>query len=1003
MNINYNSSSFSESDLSSDSSLTTSSRKKLFTDLSRFIKDSQEIIRGLGDLQKKIDQAKKTDLHSIKQKFEKNELLNNLIKQMQKVSGYLASNPVSSEELPLIFEIENQMRMFLAAADNFPGKEKYQEIYDQAILPQLQQAKKLIKKSPFQFASLAAASKGKALQAGLKALTIRASAKPAVRTNTKSEQQVFLLSEEGTVFKKSKTRVDKEARADEEERNANALFDIMSPQSTVGTFFIRKASLNRFGMGLPFADKERGYALDKVPSDTLKKAILEKVSQDYTTDGLKAGFDSLVEKLEEPDPVSTARQRARNYQFLEKQKWSFRASKTDEWQEMSLKKLQKLYLADKLSIEGEIAPSSDLEGSLSLETHILTESSLFRALNYLPSLKPPSKEIYLTPDLNTPKIKKNYEFFEKFNWIYKDKEKKMHKVNFKTLHAAYLADPENVHSFVTPSGFTRDDVLEALKVGWRIASTELMILDASKEKPEVEEHLTHIQAKPFIKDMVLMTTYPLGEIEFLLKKLSPKAQFNAILTGEVQLLDLHAANLGLIPVPNPEYERFNQHSFQIGEKRLTLNQLIKSYLNKEITSSTSIQFMEKNEKVDKPLKELPELEKALNVQWEFVLFDTDLSISESSQLQFQIKKTIINGQEDVRYVHSIPLRSVLFQTEWRDEPLDEEVVQQLLDSTDRDLRVKQWMKRADAPIYQQLSPTTKEALDTLLESSFESLYSLSVFREQRDSTATLKTVQESFVDILSSSANLEHALVKEIWETLQEDLSSVVIKPGDTFETIAKRYHQKVEDLTELNPSTTILVPGEKIKIECDFLSISLEAEKRKAHIAQQLFPRLSLPQQKALIERQTRRSEYLKNYQQLKTLNLTEIGVEKALEQLEKMLQSSHPLNSLEKANLLERIEKLKISKSSDDVQKLINLILLRFQPTYFNLMKVMIPLLADAHALNEELYGEQEGSIRIGHPRRSLEESIEDASKSTSMKAKYLADILSHEIRECLNPSFR
>lgn len=215
-----------------------------------------------------------------------------------------------------VFEIENQMRM--ALEKDFPEKEKYQNLYRQ-ILPFVEQAKQSITKKPFHFAAQAAAAKGKAAQAGLQALKNLTENSPVITNSGISSQEIFLLPEEGAVFKVSSER------AEEEERLVNDLFDLMSKQAVVGTFHIQKTSAQAFGIQVPQEILTRGVTVEEL-SPKLQQKIKQKLSSDD---------HKVLEKYEKTPPLLDAA--FINYQQVEKEKWSVQFPDEEEFKTLSLK------------------------------------------------------------------------------------------------------------------------------------------------------------------------------------------------------------------------------------------------------------------------------------------------------------------------------------------------------------------------------------------------------------------------------------------------------------------------------------------------------------------------------------------------------------------------------------------------------------------------------------------------------------------------------------------
>jgi hypothetical protein len=497
--------------------------------------------------------------------------------------------------------------------------------------------------------------------------------------------------------------------------------------------------------------------------------------------------------------------------------------------------------------------------------------------------------------------------------------------------------------------------------------------------------LTDIQAKPFV-NMILMRDLSKFAREKILEKLTPEAQFNAILTGELQLLDLHAGNLGVAPEPNPEYDRFKELKFStLFHHNVSFNELITSYLNGQIAPSTLIRFTEAGQVIEKPLSALPDLQKALDVRWQFVIFDTDLSLSEDNQLQIQTRQMTNRVIE-----HLIPLRSVLLETHWKDTPLSEATVKSLMESEERDLRVKSWIKREDAPLYRRLSEQAKESIAKQLTPILEG-YTLSKPRQNNDDI-TLNDLGKEFVKDLSNLSQHKH-----IWETLERELSTVTVRPHDTLETIAQRYGQDIQTLKRLNPDLD-LQPGQQVKIEYDLTSSSSQAETRREKIAAQLFPRLTIRQQNALLERQSRRRDYLTSY---KNLSESSLKGQDLIKQIGDFIKQA-PLTTARREELQKELPKL--INDPQALQDFKEKVCKECEPTYFNLMKVMYPLLADAYSLAKVIYGKDQAGQLIGLYSNPLETMIAFVKSSyPNGSSEYrLAEHLEQKIAEVQDPAF-
>ncbi len=889
---------------------------------------------------------------------------------------------VEKKKIDKIFELESQIRILLEK--DFPEKEKYQKIYLQNVLPLVQEIKQSLIQRPFQFVAQAAAAKGKAAQAGLQALKQLAENKPVMKNGGVSTQEVFLLPEEGVVFKHSNER------AKEEERLVNDLLDLMSKQAVVGIFNIQHVSADKFG--IQFSEGQaRGFTADDLSkSPSIRDGIEQKLSD----------HDRLLLKKHEATPtkVDTALE---NYENVKKQTWFIKPpGKDGEWESVSFSDLQKLNLVHQLPAGALIGTAPESDKILSFQDHLLKETDFARALNYLPALHSSPNTLYFSPDLSNPEIRKAYETCEKYQWRYVDENGKSHKVDFKTLQTLCLQKtkmkgvlrPIQNKELLPHSQTYYFNTLakQALDANWKAISPELMHVDATGGLANLKD----IQAKPFIGDMILMHQLDSNTKEVILQRLTPDAEFNAVLTGEVQLLDMHAKNLGIAPQSNAEYERYTNFEFSISSSPpLSLQNLIIGYLRGYLPPDTIIKFEEEGKTITKPLKDLPELQKALDVHWQFVIFDTDLSLSEDNRLQLQTR----GGVEE----HLIPLRSALLETNWKDRPLSKKAIQTLMNSAERDLRVADWIKRADAPIYKQLSPSARQSVKQQVAPLIQE-YTLSEPRKKDPATmTTIKSLQDQFIQKLSDITQPNHLA---IWQTLEKDLSSVAVRPEDTWEKIAQRYHQDPIELSTLNPQG--LKPGEKIKIKYDLTSSAAEAAKKREMIAPQLFPRLTQRQQAALIERQQRRRDYLNNYQALFQSTLT--GKE-LLDQIKQFVQRAEtPMNSIEKEKFFTDCEahEASILSSPTRLSNIKQFICKICQPTYFNLMKVMYPLLSDAYVLNEIAYrGDQATAGQsIGSFNAPLEKMISHVKASfphDSIEVR-LAKNLEDQIGSIRNPAF-
>jgi LysM repeat protein len=900
-----------------------------------------------------------------------------------------------------IFDIENRMRVLLE--QDFSAKEECQILYEQKILPLMAQIKGTITQHHIHFAAQAAASKGKAAQAGLQALKNLTEKKSVVQNSGVSQQEVFLIPAEGVVYKRSSEK------AKEEEHLVNELFGLTSKQAVVGTFDIQSTETVKFGLQVSEETRARGFTPESLSgSPELKARITEKLS----------GVDRKVLLKQESTPQQEDRAKE-GYEFFQKVDFQLEVP-GEEPKTVSFRELQRLNLAHQLPPDARI--TSPTGESSTIHDLLVDDVAFASALHYFPMIHGSARTLYLCPKLNNPEEKAAYEQCEKFKWSYTNEEGDKVQTDFKTAHSLILQG-QPLHGLeavtVTSSDVapTVDDLMIALNVQWKVVTPELMQIEGESVAP-----LTGVQAKPFISEMLLMKDLDAPIREAILERLTPDAEFNAILTGEFQLLDLHGGNLGVAPEPNEAYERFKNIKFTtpgLGEGEKNFNKLISEYLEGKILPETVIEFNEGDELIQLPLQDLPDLQNALDVRWKFVIFDTDMSMTENNALQIQTRRnrnfdetvfvvgefekdfyslindyyngtlspdTVIEFEEEGVLVqrplkdlpdlekafqepereYLIPLRSVLLETAWKYRPLSDEVVQRLIDSDERDRRVEHWVKREDAPIYKRLSKDVKESIQQQV-APYIAKYDLSSRRGAYEET-TVKSLQKEFVSELS---HVDTPELNAFWYEIESDLSSVIVRQNDTWETIARRHHQSVEELFALNPGG--LQPGQKARISYDLTTSSPEAAQRRASIAAQLFPRMTHRQEEALFERQHSRSEYLSSYQ---TLAQSTLEGEELIAQMKEFVQKPEtPLNSRMKKQLFEMLDKeQKLFEDPSELLVVKQTLCEWCRPSYFNMMKAMYPLLADAYELNQLHYDNDDAAAgeAIGFYRAPLNEVV-------------------------------
>ncbi len=594
----------------------------------------------------------------------------------------------------------------------------------------------------------------------------------------------------------------------------------------------------------------------------------------------------------------------------------------------------------------------------------------------LQDLESHSKNFFLTPLLTEARAKA-YELCEHVEWAYLDEKGAFEVVDFKTLHLLYLQKKIKIKAIKIPNNIPKKELVFALLTPWTVLAEESNI-----EGDRIK--LTNVHVKELVKMTTLSSLNNDALQEAILMRLSDEAQVNAVLTAQFQFLDLHEGNIGVAPKVEDNTHEFQNCIFCVNESPVgSFNDLILLYLEGKIESQDVISYVENEVKVEKTLKELPELQKALNCKWDLIFFDTDQSLYENNnirmvkrgiykypekynrkQMREEIsnlnkKKMVFNFYGLEKLLRSskfyFPLRSA-FLAQGKNFPLSKNAIETLMHRDMQDADVKQWLNNEHSPIFKQLPPDIRADIQSQLI-PYISKYCL-YEKDHLHPDMTIENLKNQFISEISNS---KEENLKNIWEKLEEVLYSVLVNEGDTWENLSKQYQRKESILRTINPQE--IKSDEKIRI-FDITSQSSEALKKRKELAAQFFPKITLRQQKALLERQQGRKIYLDQFQALKNSSL---GGKDLYHQLyEYINQPTTPFSSSEREIFLKFMNEQKNLLVSETNTKSINqlkeIIEKKCQPTYLNLAKAMYPLLADVYELSLLVHGEQEAGYDIG-----------------------------------------
>lgn len=799
------------------------------------------------------------------------------------------------------------------------------KLYKEKVVPLEKRALKVLS-----HVSIPAAEKGKALQAGLEAMTrLQKMERSVLPMKGVSSQEVYVLQKAGAVLKKSK------AKPKEEESQIQQLFDLLSSKAIVPQFQMDTAAPHRFGIPLVSQQEMlRGFTLSDIA--LRKPAFAREIRDNLTADG--------DEVLGEIDRIGYETQKIKEFREAP---FFYKKEGSEEWEQVSFADLFQRYN------KGVIASGDQMKrgegNSFSLYETSSDQKLLMKAFQQ-PNSDASQPNVLFYQKFKDQQDAKLYEVYERCKWAYKGKE-----MTFKEVHELFLEVGEQVLNDVV--------VLKGADVDPKKLRDLFLNIEWDVQLPTLRDRkgkvLKDFVAKPFVENMLLFSQLVESEElkQGVMRRLGPTAEYQALLTLEFQLLDLHVENLGAQPVPSAAYERvkkvsvFQVDRYGVGEKgnlsNLSFKELLELYVKGKIPDDRFIQFKLDGISYKGKIKDLKELHEALNAEWQFAIFDTDRCLAETNMVHRQVNRT----KEGL----AIPLRSTLLETEWKDHPLSDETLKQLQENDQKEAELIHWMRGEDRPVFQRMAQNKKEGLFKLLEPQLAE-YTLGELRKNLDvNSGTVKDLSQQFSQVVVDIQKKENIA---LWEEIQ-DLLSYSAKDNDTLVSIAKKEGIKLKALMAFNPHIDprdLIAKGAKVVLQ-DLTSNTAESLLARKKIAPQLFPRLTIAQQHALLERRHARRQYLENYTELSKLQEQDLSKEKLLNFVK---SESTPFHTNLRKNLIQQIND---SKDKLELKSLHKTIIRLSKPTYFNIAKAMYPLLADVFSLSSTLYGGTEGAgISIG-----------------------------------------
>ncbi len=933
-----------------------------------------------------------------------------LIEFDETCQALLVKETFSFDETEALFKIEQEMRECLESHPDFIDLER---IYKNTLLPVYHKAKTFLVNRPLAPSVRLAASQGQALQAGLAGLEQLTTPLQLIHFDDESANRLYLIKNL-VAYKKSNRRAKEEAHL------IAPLFNLRSPLAIVPSFTMQWLARSRYCMPMKWEHYQRGYADTPQLNTTLKTSILDTLLEHEKK--IEAAFAKHY--FSTPDPN------------LQRVDWEY--LKEGKWQPLSLSQLCKLYDQDLLKADCLIRQQG--QHPLRLDEHLLAETPFSRALQTQPKLP----ELFFIPDLSDPQQKERYLACEKVKWSLKNAQMQTRKVKFQTLQTLFLSKKKLIDLTVDPQAkltkaeqdFLNANVNQALRVKWTIASPEAFQEKVSASARIAYRSIRDVDAKPFIQEMKIIRELSNNRelLNGILSRLDEQSLWNIIVTAELQFLDLHSDNVGIAPLKEgyeEAYYYFKDKRFRLTpasietlahfhhEPSISFETLYEQYLQGLLSDKTWVTYIEDGDlPTSFQLDQLKELQALLNRPWQLIFYDLDLNLGEDNELHEQSK--LIRSPADPlltppanetpshRYhtEHLIPFCSTFLSLALKDLPLNDQLLHRLKNSTSSDQELRDWCLRTDASIRKRMPNQYRNLLNDKLKPFLnDPQYTLSHYR-RKNCESTIKDIRSDFIE---SFIDLNSPQNATFWSWIEEALSHGHVLAGDTWDSLAIRYKQSITELQELNGEH---LSGSMIRIHFPLCGKDNRSQRKRRKIASQLFPRTTWKQYEALVNRQDSRTFYLHHYETLKENQHPQA----IIETMRLLMNGSAPLTTTRKAFYFHSIEQLlKLTSSnsttlSDTVYfseliKLKNTFLAECQPTYFNVMKSMYPLLADAYQLNCHISSsEASAGSKIGWSDFSLEKSIQLAKERhpAEHEAHQLARALEEKIAAKANPAY-
>jgi hypothetical protein len=532
---------------------------------------------------------------------------------------------------------------------------------------------------------------------------------------------------------------------------------------------------------------------------------------------------------------------------------------------------------------------------------------------------------------------------EKQKWEYKNREDEWISVSFQKLYELYICKKINDGTAIRVNNSqemllkTHADLSQAVQVGTNFIVPEFI---EHKDVDSKSYTIRQFTSKLNLKKLWLFSEFNRNLFAFknILNRLSkPSSEKKLFLTLLHQFIDLHDRNLAVSPVIDENFAFWDSFIFILQnpedklQKPLSLFELIKKYLNCELSDSSVINVFDQqnNFLYSSPFNQCPSLCSALNVAWDIQIFDSDFTCEEDENLSVCALLDENASNKSTTFISNIPIRNFLLgENNLKNQPFSNEVLL-WIEQTLEDRNLEDWIQNKHTFPWQFIKKEDHAPLEELIWKKIKKPEYTISFYSKKGLRLSLSVIRRTIAEDLS-----DISLHSDFWILIQK-----LFKNYDT---------KNMETLKNYVPNN-YRTRGWFFKV--DLCSDSKAAQQQRRRIAEALLPQETWRQRQSRLNRITNCKKYLNFYRELIKLQDTNDAHYIASALIQIFSYAVTPFNTQKKELVLEIAKGYKNQEnlSKQEILHFLKVMTKEYTPTFENLANVMYPFLADTYKLVE------------------------------------------------------